>query len=563
MTTDGTFLTGGELVVDALRTHGAEHVFCVPGESFLAVLDALHDAPDINVTVCRQEGGAAMMADAIGKLTGRPGICMVTRGPGATNASAGVHIAFQDSTPLILMIGQVARDVVEREGFQEIDYRRMYGQLAKWTAQIDDAARVPEFVSRAFATATQGRPGPVALALPEDMLVDRAPKPAYERCRPATAYPGSAEMDELAERMAGAKRPMVVVGGGGWSAQAKADLERFASEWRIPVGAAFRCQDYFDNGHDSYAGDVGIGPNPKLADRVAEADVLLVLGARMGEATSSNYTLLDIPRPRQHLIHIHADAEELGRVYQAALPINAAPAAAAAALAGLAAPKNRPWADGTEAARAAYLDWVQPTRSPGDLQMAEIVAWLRGRLDPGTVVTNGAGNFAIWVNRFYQYRKYRTQLAPTSGSMGYGTPAAVAAARFDPDRPVVAFAGDGCFLMHGQELATAAQYGLRLVVLVVNNGMYGTIRMHQEREYPGRVSGTQLTNPDFARLAEAYGGFGQVVTRTEEFAPAFEKAIAADTFSVIELRVDPEAITPRTTLSDIRAKALAARTGTA
>lgn len=549
--------SGGQILVDQLRIHGADMAFGVPGESYLAVLDALHDAPEIRFLVCRQEGGAAMMADAYGKLTGRPGLCFVTRGPGATSASAGVHIAFQDSTPMILFIGQVARGLLDREAFQEIDYRRMYGQLAKWVAQIDDPARIPEYLSRAYHTATAGRPGPVVLALPEDMLTERVATEDAAPYQAVAAHPGADQMAALRERLARVERPFVILGGGGWTAVACADFQAFAEANALPVGASFRCQDYFDNRHPNYVGDVGIGLNPKLGRRVQESDLLLVVGARLGEMTTGGYSLIDIPRPKQSLIHVHAGAEELGRVYQPELAINAAMPAFAAAARVLSPLADPPWADWTRAARADYEENIRPTSGPGAVQMAEIVAWLRERLPPEAIITNGAGNYTAWVHRFHQYRRYRTQLAPTSGSMGYGLPAAVAAKACRPDQPVVCFAGDGCFLMHGQELSTAVQYGLGIIVIVVNNGMYGTIRMHQEREYPGRVSGTGLTNPDFVAYARAFGAEGELVERTEDFAAAFERAVAADRPALIELRIDPEAITPRSSLSEIRAAALA------
>jgi acetolactate synthase-1/2/3 large subunit len=549
--------TGGQILVETLRTQGVGQVFCVPGESYLAVLDALHDTAEIGVTVCRQEGGAAMMADAYGKLTGEPGICFVTRGPGATNASAGVHIAQQDSTPMILFVGQVARGDQEREAFQEIDYRRMYGQLAKWVAQIDDARRIPEFVSRAFHTAVNGRPGPVVLALPEDMLTERVEAPEIARYARVESHPGAGDLARLRDLLARAERPFLLLGGGGWNAAARADLQRFAAAWELPVGVSFRCQDYLDNESANYVGDVGIGINPALAARVREADLLLVLGARLGEMTTGGYTLVDIPTPRQTLVHIHPGAEELGRVYQPALAINAGLRAAAAALAEL-RPDNAPaWGERTRAARAEYLAWSAPVTAPGAVQMAEIVTQLRAALPPEAIICNGAGNYAAWLHRFFRYRGYRTQLAPTSGSMGYGTPAAVAAKRIFPERPVIALAGDGCFIMHGQELATAVQYDLPIVVLVVNNGMYGTIRMHQERHYPGRISATTLKNPDFVKLAEAYGAYGECVRETAAFAPALARALAAGRPALIEIRLDPEAISPRESLSQIREKALA------
>ena len=553
--------SGGQILVEQLRLHGARFAFGVPGESYLAVLDALNDAPEIRYIVCRQEGGAAMMADAYGKLTGAPGICMVTRGPGATNASAGLHIAHQDSTPMILLIGQVGRTMMEREAFQEVDYRRAFGQMAKWVAQIDRAERIPEFMARAFSIATSGRPGPVVLALPEDMLRERVAVGDAAPYRSSQAHPGADDMARLRALLAQAQRPFAILGGSGWSAQAVADFQAFAAANKLPVGAGFRRQDRFDNTHPNYAGNVGIGIDPNLERRIREADLLLVVGARLGEMTTSGYSLVDIPRPRQILVHVHASAEELGRVYQADLPINAGMAAFAAAARAMAPLEAAPWAETAAAAHRDYLDHIAPTKIPGALQMAEVMAHLNEVLPAQAIVANGAGNYSTWPNRFYCYRTFPSQLGPTSGSMGYGTPAAVAAKLVYPERPVVAFAGDGCFMMNGQELATAVQYGANIVVLVINNGMYGTIRMHQEREYPARVQGTGLANPDFGALARAYGAHGETVERTEDFAPAFARAMAAGTPAVIELRIDPEAITPKTTLSDIRKAALAKAAG--
>ena len=549
--------SGGQILIDQLRVHGVERVFCVPGESYLAALDALHDAPGIALTVCRQEGGAAMMADAHGKMTGEPGICFVTRGPGATNASAGVHIAYQDSTPMILFIGQVARRDRDREAFQEIDYRRMFGQMAKWVAEIDDPARIPEYIGRAFATATAGRPGPVVLALPEDVLSERAATGDLTHYRRVQAHPDPTDLWQLREMISRAKRPFVLLGGGGWTAEAKADMEAFAEANALPVGCAFRCQDYFDNTHPCYVGDVGIGPNPKLAARVRESDLLLVVGARLGEMTTGGYSLIVPPKPRQPLVHVHPGAEELGRVYQPTLGIQAVTPAFALAVSELEPIADPVWAEDTEAARADYEAWTEAQAVPGDLQLAEIMVWLRETLPEDTFICNGAGNYAGFIHRYHRFRAYRSQLAPTSGSMGYGVPAAIAAKLRHPERQVVAFAGDGCFLMTGQELATAVHHKAAIVVIVVNNGMYGTIRMHQEREYPGRVSGTGLTNPDFAALARAYGAHGEVVEKTEDFAPAFERAQAAEGPALLELRIDPEAITPLRTLAEIRSEALA------
>jgi len=545
---------GGRILVDSLVAQGVDMAFGVPGESYLAVLDALHDSA-VRFVPCRQEGGAAMMADAYGKLTGRPGICMVTRGPGATNAAAGVHVAYQDSTPMVLLIGQVGRGMVDREAFQEIDFRRMFGEMAKWIGQIEDPQRIPEYVSHAFHTALNGRPGPVVLALPEDMLRETAEAVDVARADRAEAWPGPDAMDRTIDLLERAERPVAIVGGGGWSAAAAADMQAVATAWDLPVGASFRCQDYVDNDHICYAGHVGIGINPALADRIRQADLVLAIGPRLGEMTTSGYTLLTPPVAHQTLVHVHAGAEELGRVYRPTLAVNAGPAAFVRALA-----ERRPATAAKPGARctAAHADYAAHARAvttAGPLQMAEIVARLRARLPDETIVCNGAGNYAVWVHRFWPYRRYRTQLAPTSGSMGYGVPAAVAAALVHPDRPVLSVSGDGCFMMHGQELATAVHHRLKILFLVVNNGMYGTIRMHQEREYPGRVSGTGLTNPDFAALARAYGAHGETVSTTEEFDAAFDRCRDADGPALIELRLDPEVITPQASLSDIRAAA--------
>jgi acetolactate synthase-1/2/3 large subunit len=548
--------TGGQVLVDQLAIQGVARVFCVPGESYLAALDALHDTPEIALTVCRQEGGAAMMADAHAKLTGRPGVCFVTRGPGACNAASGVHVAFQDSTPMVLLIGQVGRAMRDREAFQEIDFRTMYGELAKWVAQVDDPARLPEYLSRAFHVAQQGRPGPVVLALPEDVLSESVETPDARPARPAVGRPGAAEMAELRDRLSRAERPLAILGGGGWSAEAKADFEAFAHANELPVACAFRCQDYFDNTHACYAGDIGLGVNPALARRVREADLLLVVGARMGEATSSGYTLLDVPTPTQALVHVHPGAEELGRVYQPTLAIQAATPAFAAAARALEPVSAPPYAGVRESARQDYLAWTTPPAakaSTGTVEMAQAIADLRDRLPGDAMICNGAGNYAAWVHRYYRYRSYRSQLAPTSGSMGYGVPAAVAAKLAAPERPVIAFAGDGCFQMTGQELATAVQYDAGIVVIVVNNSSYGTIRMHQERQYPHRVTGTDLRNPDFAALARAHGAHGELVSDQASFAPAVERALSAGGPALIEVRTDLEQISPAKTITDLRA----------
>lgn len=544
--------TGGQLIVDALEANGVDRVYCVPGESYLPVLDALHDSP-IRTIVCRQEGGAAMMADCEGKLTGRPGICFVTRGPGATNASAGVHIAMQDSTPMILFIGQIASHAREREAFQEVNYRAFFGPIAKWATEIEDAARIPEIVTRAFAVATSGRPGPVVIALPEDMLSAEVEAPAALPHVPVETRPGEPEMRQLTDLLAQAKRPFAILGGSRWTPDAKSAFEKAAEAWALPVGVSFRRQMLFDHLHPCYAGDVGIGPNPKLAATIKQADLVLLVGGRFGEMPSSDYTLLKSPYPGQTLVHVHADPGELGRVYRPTVAINASAAAFAEAFAKT-APRAAPaWTAETERLHAAYLDWSTPPESgPGAVQMGPIMSYLETVLPDDAILTNGAGNYATWVHRFHRFRRFATQAAPTSGSMGYGTPAAVAAKALFPERVVVAFAGDGCFQMNGQEFATAVQYGLPIVVIVVNNGIYGTIRMHQEREFPGRVSGTDLVNPDFAALARAYGGHGETVEKTAAFAPAFERARASGKPAIVEIKLDPEAITPTRTLTQIR-----------
>ncbi|MDV4156154.1 thiamine pyrophosphate-binding protein [Rhizobium brockwellii] len=543
--------TGGELIVEALKANGVKRLSCVPGESFLAVLDALRDS-DIDVLVCRQEGGAAMMADCWGRLTGEPGICMVTRGPGATNASAGLHIAKQDSIPMILFIGQVQREAREREAFQEVEFRRAFTEFAKWVGEIDDAARIPEFVTRAFAVATSGRPGPVVLTLPEDMLRDEGEAPRAKHYANAEAHPGRRQIDDLYLRLLKAERPMVILGGTRWDADAVADFQSFAERFQLPVGCSFRRQMLFDHLHSSYAGDVGIGINPALAKEIKESDLLILLGSRMSEMPSSSYTLIDIPYPQQSLVHIYPDPSELGRVYRPDLAICAAPADFVAALADLEAPAEPHWTARTARLHQAYFAWsTPPSTGPGAVHMGPIMEWLEANTGPETIFTNGAGNYATWVHRFHRFRRFNTQAAPTSGSMGYGLPAAVAAKRLFPEREVICFAGDGCFLMHGQEFATAIRYGLPIIAVVVNNGIYGTIRMHQEREYPGRVSSTDLTNPDFAALARAYGGHGETVETTADFAPAFERARASGKPAIIEVKLDPEAITPTRTLSEI------------
>jgi len=547
--------SAAEVLVDQLRIHGVRHVFCVPGESYLAVLDAFHDS-DLAVTVCRQEGGAAIMAEALGKVTGQPGVCFVTRGPGATNAAHGIHIARQDSSPLVMFVGQVGRDTREREAFQELDYRAVFGSMTKWTTEIDDPARVPEIVSRAFHTAANGRPGPVVVAIPEDMLVERI---AVADAPPFTAIetsPGAAEMQKFGELLGAARAPIVVLGGSRWSQQACDRLARFVEKYALPVCTTFRRGHLFDQTHPCYAGDLGIGPNPKLLERIKSSDLVIAIGGRLGELPSQRYTLFDIPRPQMPFVHVHPGAEELGRVYSPSLAINATPAAFTAALERLTF--ARAPAGEAKAANADYRAWTEkPTEQPGGVNFGAIMIWLRENLAPDAVICNGAGNYAAWIHRFFRFRRFGQQVAPVSGSMGYGVPAAVAMKRLHPERQVVCIAGDGDFLMNGQEFATAVQYDLPFTTIVFDTGMYGTIRMHQEREYPGRVSATELRNPDFQAYARAFGGFGISVERTEDFPAAFQQAEASGKPAIVRLVIDPESITPGTTLAKIRAKALA------
>ncbi|MGP4686412.1 thiamine pyrophosphate-binding protein [Agrobacterium pusense] len=554
MTAAGMKRTGGQLIVEALKANGVSRVSCVPGESYLAVLDALYES-GIETVVCRQEGGAAMMADTWGRLTGEPGICMVTRGPGATNASAGLHIARQDSIPMILFIGQVQREAREREAFQEVEYRRAFTEFAKWVGEIDDARRIPEFVTRAFAVATSGRPGPVVLTLPEDMLVEEVEAPEAKPYTPVEAHPGLSQMAAFAKMLGEAKRPVFIAGGTRWSEESVTGFKAFAEKHKLPVGCSFRRQMLFDHLSPSYAGDVGIGINPALAREIKEADLVVLLGGRLSEMPSSGYTLLDIPYPSQKLIHIYPEAEELGRVYRPDLAICAAPNDFVAALASIDLAGNAAWAGRTASMHEAYLKWSTPPQTgPGAVQMGPIMDWIEANVAEDAIFTNGAGNYATWLHRFHRFRRFNTQSAPTSGSMGYGLPAAVAAKHLFPEREVICFAGDGCFMMHGQEFITAVRYGLPIITLLVNNGTYGTIRMHQEREYPGRVSGTDLVNPDFNAFAKAYGGHGETVERTQDFASAFERARASGKPAIIEVKLDAEAITPTRTLTQIRTR---------
>jgi acetolactate synthase-1/2/3 large subunit len=558
----------GHALVEALIAQGVDTVFGVPGESYLAVLDGFHQHRErIRFVGCRQEGGACFMAEAQGKLSGRPGVCFVTRAPGATNASIGVHTAFQDSTPMVLFVGQVAGDQRDREAFQELDYRQFFGPgtlgMAKWVAEVEDADRLPEYVSRAFHTAMQGRPGPVVLSLPEDMLTRQTAAPVLARAEPVQAWPAPGGLRSLRELLLAARQPLVIAGGGGWDAEAARALQRFAENWQLPVGCGFRFQDTFDNRHAQYIGDVGIGINPRLAQRVRDADLVIALGVRLGEMTTSGYTLLSPPKPRQKLVHIHAGAEELGRVYAADLMLQASMASAAKALESLSAPTTLPWADWTAAAHADY-EANHQAEPVAPLDMAEVVKLLQRLAPEGTVYTNGAGNFSGWLHRYVRYAGLqhhgRTQLACTSGAMGYGFPAAVAAALLLPARCVVNIAGDGDFLMTGQEMATAMAYGAgsgagRLVCLVVDNGTYGTIRMHQEREYPGRVSGSDLHNPNFAAMARAFGWRAAMVDKTSDAEAALREALSPGAPMLIHLKLDANVSTSRSTLTAIRAAA--------
>ena len=544
--------TGGRILVDQLKINGCDRIFTVPGESFLAVLDALHDTPEIAVTVCRQEGGVAYMADADGKMTGRPGVAFVTRGPGATNASAGVHVAFQDSTPMILFIGDVARGDRDREGFQEIDFPHFFGPIAKWAARIEDARRIPEYVARAWRVATAGRPGPVVLALPEDMLRDEVDVPDRPCVAPLAEAPDPGAIQALFELLKEAAAPVAIVGGADWSPRAAHHFATFAHRYGIPVAAAFRRQDAIANTCQVYAGNLGYGPNPELKQRIREADLLLVVGARLGEATTDGYKLVTPDHPGQTLVHVHPDPNELGRVYHADLPICSDMGEFAEMIADWHEPELVRFSAGDKAHKQ-WLAWSEAKPRKGvKLDLGPCIAAMRDKLPDNTIVCNGAGNFSGWVHRYWRYGCVPTQLAPTSGTMGYGLPAAVAAALRFRDRPVVCFTGDGDFLMNGQELATAASRELDLLVILVDNGSYGTIRMHQERDYPGRVSGTDLSNPDFAALAKAYGGWAERVEKTEDFAPAFGRALKKRGIRLLHLKTDVEQISNQTTISKLR-----------
>ena len=552
MTTRSGARTGGQILVDQLRIQGCDRIFTVPGESFLAVLDALHDAPDIDVVVCRQEGGVAYMADADGKMTGRPGIAFVTRGPGATNASAGVHVAFQDSTPMILFVGDLDRRDKDREGFQEVDFPAFFAPIAKWAARIDDARRIPEYVARAYRVATAGRPGPVVLAIPEDMLRDEVDVPDRPAVPPVAECPDPGAIAALFELLKEATNPVAIVGGADWSPRAAHHFANFAFRHGIPVAAAFRRQDAIANSCGVYAGQLGYGPNPKLQQRIRDADLLLVAGPRLGEATTDGYTLITPDHPGQTLVHVHPDPNELGRVYHADLPICADMGEFAEMVDEWSDPELVRFSAGEEAHRD-WLDWTEPRPRKGvKLDLGPVVQAMRDTLPADAIICNGAGNFSGWWHRYWHYACMPAQLAPTSGTMGYGLPAAVAAALRFKDRIVVCVAGDGDFLMNGQELATAAQFGANLLVVLVDNSSYGTIRMHQEREYPHRVSATELKNPDFAALARAYGGWAETVETTADFGPALDEAMKRKGIRLLHLKTDVEVISNARTISDIR-----------
>lgn len=546
---------GGKILADQLDIQGVKTAFAVPGESFLAALDGLYDSHGIQTVICRQEGGASMMAEAWGKATGTPGICFVTRGPGAANAMSGLHVAQQDSTPMIMFLGLPESDTEDREAFQAIETKELFSSYVKWVGVIRETNRIPEYVSRAFHVAQSGRPGPVVLGLPEDMLaamVDVADaKPAVI----APSAPQSASMDHLQEILGQAKQPLMIVGGPGWSDDVRQQVETFTKRFDLPVVTSFRCQDYIDNRTESYVGHASVGMDPSLAKTISEADTLLVVGARLGEMTTGGYKLLDVPNPRQKLIHVSPNADELGSVYRAELPILASSAMFAASLETLQSPSSSAWKDWRQEARNNYTATLNPIPTPGKLQYQEVLRSLSNSLPEDAVMCNGAGNYAAFLHRYFEYKGYGTQMAPTCGSMGYGLPAAIAAKLAEPQKTVLAFAGDGCFMMTCQELATAMQYDVPVIIIVVNNGMFGTIRMHQEREYPGRVSGTKLVNPDFAAFARSFGAHGETVEATDEFAPALERAMASGKPALIELKTDPEALTPRQTLTQVRESA--------
>jgi acetolactate synthase-1/2/3 large subunit len=550
--------SAAQILVDCLVANEVRHVFCVPGESYLAVIDELRDR-DVTITVCRNEAGAAMMAEAIGKATGRPGVCFVTRGPGATNASPGIHVAQCDSTPMILFVGQIERAFRERDAFQEMDYRAFFGSMTKWVAEIDDARRVPEIVSRAFQLAMEGRPGPVVISLPKDMLTDRVVVNDARKCLPVETAAGAKDIADFATMLAAAREPILILGGTRWNEAALASARDFAERFALPVVTSYRRASLFDAAHPNYAGDLGIAPNPKLIARIKRSDMPILLGGRLGEIPSQGFTLLDIPQPSAELVHIHPAAEEFGRLYQASLSIHASPIGIAKALDDLSPTAPPVWRDEAKRAHADYLAWTEiATPQPGFVNLGKIMIWLREHAPDDAIVCNGAGNYAAWIHRFYRFHNYNAHIAPTSASMGYGVPAAVAMQRLHPDRLVISINGDGDFLMNGQEFATAVQYALPIVVIICDNASYGTIRMHQEREYPGRVCATDLRNPDFAAYARAFGGIGFTVERTGDFPAAFAAARAGKSPAIIHARISTDAITPSATLDAIKAKALAA-----
>lgn len=539
---------GGKILSDQLEKLGVSRVFSVPGESFLAALDGLYDSGIQNV-VCRHEGGAAMMAEAYGKMTGQPGVCFVTRGPGATNASAGIHVAMQDSTPMVLFIGQIDNRHTDRETFQEVDYRAMFGGLCKWVAQVNHTDRLPEYIARAFRLAKSGRPGPVVLALPENMLSAEAEVADFAGVDTIKAPVDSAPASEIVSKLKSAKRPLVVVGGSQWSDEASRHLTRFAEAANVPITVSFRRQDFMPNAHPHYVGDLNVGINPKLAERVKDSDCILLLGARFGEIATQGYTLVDPADPQKTILHVHCDADEIGRVYGPDVSWVCPADEAVKILANVAelGPHNE-WVAGC---RADFENWLEPVESPGEVKQEQVIKWLSDNLSDDAILTNGAGNYAAWLHRYFVYKQYGTQLAPTSGSMGYGFPAAVSASIENPDKTVVCLAGDGCFQMTCNEMSTAIQHGAKPIVIVMNNGRYGTIRMHQEKTYAGRVSGTNLANPDFAALARSYGGHGETVTAQDEFAPAFERAQASGVVSIIEVMLDPDVLATGASLSDL------------
>lgn len=545
--------TGGTAVVEALLKHGSDMAFCVPGESYLPILDALYDAKEnIALYTCRHESGASNMAEAYGKLKGSPGICLVTRGPGATNASIGIHTAMQDSTPLIMLVGQVARKDKGREAFQEVDFEKMFAPLAKWAVEVNSADEIPEIMARAYQTAMAGRKGPVVISFPEDVLSDACEAETLEPLAVEEQAPSPEEIEKVKTLLQGADRPLVILGGSGWTKAAVKDYRDFAEREGLPTGCAFRFQDLMDPRSDVYIGDIGIGINPKLAARVKNADVILALGPRLGEMTTSGYKIIKAPNPDQTLIHVHAGGDELGRVYEGALHIHSGAANFVEALKDISFGKKADWDAGLKENRKNYLSWSTPNKNAGEVQVAEIYKYFRETLPDNTIFTNGAGNYSAWLHRFYHYRDFKTQVAPTSGAMGYGVPAAIAAKIVHPDRPVICASGDGCFLMTGQELATAAQYDVPVIFLVFNNSMYGTIRMHQEKHYPGRVSGTDLKNPDFKAFAESFGIKGYKVDTNADFEAAFEEALKRNQPALIEIKVDPEAISPAASLSSLK-----------